>query len=72
MSRLFEISSEFIELNKLLKASGMCDSGGQAKKFIEEGLIIVGGETETRKRRKICDGMVVEYGTDSVKVVVER
>ncbi len=69
MDQLFEITSEFIELNKLLKASGMCDSGGQAKKLIEEGLITVDGETEIRKRRKIRDGMVVKYGTDYVKVL---
>ncbi len=72
MDQLFEISDEFIELNKLLKASGMFDSGGQAKKYIEEGLITVDDEPEIRKRRKIRDGMVVKYGTDSVKVVVEK
>ena len=48
----FVISDEYIELNKLLKASGLCDTGGQTKMVIEDKLVTVNGETETRKRRK--------------------
>ena len=69
MDQHFVISDEYIELNKLLKASGLCDTGGQAKIVIEDGLVTVDGETEARKRRKIIDGMIVKYGTHSIKVV---
>ena len=68
----FVISDEYIELNKLLKASGLCDTGGQAKMVIEDKLVTVNGETETRKRRKIRDGMIVKYGTHSIKVVKKQ
>ena len=69
MGQHFEISDEYIELNKLLKASGICETGGQAKIIIEGGFVTVDGETETRKRRKIKDGMIVKYGTLSVRVI---
>ena len=64
----FEISGEYIELIKLLKASGLCGTGGQAKMLVEDQLVMVDGEIETRKRRKIKPGMVVEYDSYSIKV----
>jgi len=65
----FAISGEYIELNKLLKASGLCDTGGQAKIIIEDESVTVNGEIETRKRRKISSGMVVKYNTQSIMVI---
>ena len=72
MDQEFVITDEYIELNKLLKASGLCDTGGQTKIVIEDELVTVDGETETRKRRKIKDGMTVKYGSHSVKVVLKK
>jgi ribosome-associated protein len=72
MDQQFVISDEYIELNKLLKASGLCDTGGQTKIVIEDELVTVDGETEIRKRRKIKDGMIVKYGTHRVKVISEK
>ena len=69
MDQLFEISDEYIELNKLLKAIGLCNTGGQAKMAVEDGLVSVDGETEMRKRRKIKDGMIVKYDNHNIKVV---
>ena len=69
MAQNFVISDEYIELNKLLKASGLCDTGGQTKMVIEDELVTVNGATETRKRRKIKDGMTVKYDTHSITVV---
>jgi ribosome-associated protein len=72
MDQQFVITDEYIELNKLLKASGVCDTGGQAKMIIEDGLVFVDGEIETRKRRKIKDGMIVKYGAHRVNVVCKK
>ena len=65
----FEISGEYIELIKLLKASGLCGTGGQAKMLVEDELVTVDGEIETRKRRKVKPGMIVKYDTYTIKVV---
>lgn len=69
---IFEITDEYIELNKLLKASGACATGGQTKIIIEDGLVSVDGRTEMRKRRKIRDGMIVKYNNHTIKVVCRK
>jgi ribosome-associated protein len=72
MDQDFVIINEYIELNKLLKASGVCGTGGQAKIIVEDGLVFVDGEIEMRKRRKIKEGMIVQYGAHRVKVVCKK
>lgn len=62
MKMKFELEEDFIELFKLLKVTGVAESGGQAKMFIEEGQVKRNGEVETRKRAKIVAGEVVEMG----------
>jgi len=61
-------SSEYIELNHLLKVMGICDSGGQAKAVIAAGLIKVDGEVEFRKRCKIRNGQLVEFEDGKILV----
>ena len=69
MEEIFKISDDYIELNKLLKVTGLCSTGGETKIVIEDGLVTVDGEIELRKRRKIRDGMVVRYEGNIIKVV---
>lgn len=69
MDEIFTISGEYIELIKLLKASGLCGTGGQAKMVVEDRLVTVDDEIETRKRRKVKNGMVVKYGNHNIRVV---
>ncbi|MFI3263243.1 MAG: RNA-binding S4 domain-containing protein [Rikenellaceae bacterium] len=52
----FEIKGEYIELIKLLKATNIASSGGEAKILVESELVLRGGEIETRKRAKITPG----------------
>lgn len=59
---------EFIELHRLLKATGLCDSGGVAKLLIADGMVHVDGTVETRKRCKIRSGQIVDY--DNQQVIV--
>lgn len=60
MTEKFELTKDYIELIKLLKLLGIAPTGGQAKIMVEEGLVKVDGETESRKRRKLKTGMKVE------------
>jgi len=69
MNQEFEISSKYIELNKLLKASGLCDSGGFAKMVIKDGLVTVNGEIETRVRRKIKNEWIIQYNNQTLQVI---
>lgn len=66
------LRGEFIELDKLLKAMGLADSGGQARAFIASGVVQVDGQVELRKTAKIRAGQVVVFGPSSVKVVQKQ
>ena len=62
------ISQEPIELYKLLKFENMVASGGEAKYVISEGQVIVNGKVETRKRKKIFSGDIIEFGNDNIRI----
>ena len=48
---------EFIRLGQVLKAAGFVESGAEAKEVIQDGLVTVNGETETRRGRKLHPGI---------------
>ena len=47
-------------LDQFLKLTGIAGTGGQAKLMIQAGEVLVNGEVETRRRRKLAAGDVVE------------
>ena len=63
----FELRGEFVELNQLLKLSGVCDSGGAGKVLVAEGVVSVDGKIELRKTAKIRVGQVVTLGDVRIK-----
>lgn len=65
------LRGEYIELNQLLKLAGICDSGGQGKQMVAEGLVRVDGQVELRKTNKIRAGQVVECEGQCVEVVAQ-
>jgi ribosome-associated protein len=60
MSKTFKIKGEFIELIKLLKVTGVSESGAQAQALVEANAVKVNGALETRKRAKIKPGDRIE------------
>lgn len=65
----FKLREEFIKLGQLLKATGMCGSGVEAKMVIVEGQVKVNGQTEIQRGKKIHAGDIVEFSGESVKVI---
>ncbi|MFA6075813.1 MAG: RNA-binding S4 domain-containing protein [Negativicutes bacterium] len=57
----FELKTEFIQLDKLLKVTGIADSGGMAHALVKDGNVILNGDVVTEKRRKIQIGDVVSF-----------
>ena len=53
------IITEFITMDKLLKFSGVADTGGQAFLMVEDGIIKLNGKLVTEKRKKVFPGDVV-------------
>jgi len=67
-ARTVTIREEPIELCQLLKFAGLAATGGEAKMVISQEMVIVNGEIETRKRRKIVAGDRVTFGGESISV----
>ncbi|MBC2755381.1 MAG: RNA-binding S4 domain-containing protein [Desulfobacteraceae bacterium] len=61
-----------VELYKILKMENLVASGGEAKFMIADGLVTVNGEIETRKRKKIFPGDVVEFDGNKLQVILEE
>jgi len=53
-------SVKTLSLDQSLKLVGIAATGGQAKLMIQGGEVLVNGEVETRRRRKLVAGDVVE------------
>ena len=65
----FELEGyEFIELNKLLKIMQLVNSGGEAKQFIDEGLVQVNGAVEKKRRKKLRKGDLVHFEGHDIKI----
>ena len=64
-----ELETEFVELFKILKFEGLAESGGSAKQVIEDGLVSVNGEVETRKRKKIRAGDQIDFIDHHIDVI---
>jgi ribosome-associated protein len=65
----FELNSEFVEVNQLLKLSGLVDSGGAGKNLVASGAVSVDGKKELRKTAKIRAGQTVSVGDVRISVI---
>ena len=63
-----KLREEFIKLGQALKAAGLVDSGVEAKEAIQDGLVRVNGETDTRRGRKLHAGDVVTFVGEEIKI----
>lgn len=61
-------NQEFIELNKLLKITGLVGTGGEANVRIIEGEVKINGITASEKRKKIRVNDVVELDGTSIEI----
>ncbi len=66
---IFDLQGDYIELNQLLKATGLCNSGGAGKMLVAQGRVQVDGEVEMRKTCKIRAGQVVNYEGQQIRVM---
>jgi ribosome-associated protein YbcJ (S4-like RNA binding protein) len=64
----FQLTSGYIELNKLLKFLHWSDSGGHAKHLIQSSSIYRNGIPETRVRAKLVDGDTIRFGQMEVRI----
>lgn len=65
---IVEITKEPVELYKILKFEGLVASGGEAKMAVAEGKVSVNGEVETRKRKKIVSGDIINFCNEEYQI----
>lgn len=64
----FSLTQEYIELIKLLKLLGLCESGADAKIAVEDQLVSLNGMIEIQKRKKIKKGDVVKFRNTLINI----
>lgn len=66
-----EIYAQPIALYQILKLEALVSSGGEAKTAIDDGRVLVNGEVETRRRKKIMSGDIVEFEGERFSIVLK-
>ena len=67
--RTIVLREDFIKLGQALKAVGYVESGVEAKDVIQNGLVLVNGEIDTRRGRKLYDGDIVLFDGEEIRIV---
>ncbi len=70
MERKIPITTEFITLGQLLKLSNVISYGGEAKWFLSNNEVLVNGENDNRRGRKLRPGDKVELPKQKVTLVI--
>jgi S4 domain protein YaaA len=66
----FAARGEYITLGQLLKAAGVLGTGGEVKSYLAETTILVNGEPEQRRGRKLYPGdLVAARGEAPIRIV---
>ena len=66
--KTISIQTEFIKLDALLKFSGLCETGGEAKNAGQDGLVKYNGEVCTLRGKKVRPGDRIEFDGDVIEV----
>ena len=69
MKNEIQIKDEYIKLGQAMKLAGLVDSGIEAKIVIQDGQVLVNGEVDTRRGKKLVDGDTFSFQGNEVKVV---
>ena len=62
------LKEDFIKLGQALKAAGFVENGVEAKIEITEGNVLVNGEVDARRGRKLYDGDEVSFNGQIIKI----
>lgn len=65
---VIELRDDYIKLGQALKASNLVESGVEAKMVIQDGLVLVNGQVEMQRGKKLVDGDIVEFEGNSIKI----
>lgn len=66
---VIKLRDEFIKLGQALKTANLVEDGVEAKYVIQDGEVLVNGEVDTRRGRKLYDGDVISFHGEEIKIV---
>jgi len=66
---IIKLREEYIKLGQALKAANLVEDGVDAKFVIQDGLVKVNNEVDTRRGRKLFAGDIVSYNGEQIKIV---
>lgn len=69
---VIELNQQPVELCKLLKIANLVSGGGEAKVVISEGYVLLNGEVEYQKRKKIYHQDVIEFNGEVVQLIINE
>lgn len=72
MAQEIKLETEFVTLGQLLKEAGVIETGGQAKWFLKETTVLVNGEPDDRRGRKLYPEDVVEVPDNGQFVIKQQ
>ncbi len=67
-----QLDQQPIELCKLLKVADLVAGGGEAKVVISEGYVLLNGEVEYQKRKKVYHNDIVEFNGETLQIIVNE
>jgi ribosome-associated protein len=67
-----QLDQQPIELCKLLKIASLVAGGGEAKVAISEGYVLLNGEVEYQKRKKVFHNDIVEFNGETLQIIVNE
>ncbi len=68
----FEIEDDFIKLDQLLKACRIANSGGEAHQMVDNGMVMLNGQVETRRRAKIKGGDTIQVENIIIQIIQKQ
>ena len=66
--QVIKIKDDNINWGQLIKLAGLVDSGVEAKYAIQNSLVYVNGQIDTRRGRKVVQGDIIKFKNEEIKV----
>ena len=68
MVHTIKLRDDYIKLGQALKAAGLVENGVDAKYAIQDGLVLVNGNTELQRGKKLYSGDIVSFEGETIQI----
>ena len=68
MVHTIKLRDDYIKLGQALKAAGLVENGVDAKYAIQDGLVLVNGNTELQRGQTLYSGDIVSFEGETIMI----